>query len=841
MYPVNNRLHTLAFEENVKTRIRVYFISDSVDCTDDSDVQTNGTLLVGAAGDTDSNGRISFDQGVTFNEYFNPDKNIQIGTAVSSNVTMTLLNYDGALDGFSYGRCKIYLDAYDDENSVWLPCPMGVYIIDLPVKRKTKLVNVIGYDQMQKLDAVCDSWWNGLGWSSGLTILQILNSMATHLGMSVSSATASKMVNSGLSFTAAPFDCVEVTYREVLETIAEATGTVAKFNRDGELELRWFSLPSGGGDFGDSNCFSLDVAEYNVSQIDALRLKFADGDIGVTIGSGTNEYVIQNNLFLNGANTAEITSKANPVYNRLSSFSQYAPVSGKMIYDWSLEAGDIIIISTFSATLIVPVFQSSISWHGGYVVADVFCDGDEKRPVLDAALRDYYRLDSDMRTLVIEAPRINLLGYTTINDGFRVNLDGTFEANGATIAGSLKTKSGAKSVEMTSGMLRFVRSGNTLFSMDYDSGLCGIKLNANTNNGVRQVQITGAGGPSSGVALYDTDGTTIVSEMNCSGELRVGTSAGNNLKYDPVNGLSVDGGAAITGNATVFGNISATGNITSNGTITASNLSVNNDLTADTASVRSATVSGNATVSGDATISGVLDVTKRHSYSNLPTVNNGAGWYRVMIGTPIGYQTTGVLIKFHIIQWGDAGGVSSNHEITLSLTTSGAVFQNETSNGTQHVTKIRCNRSTASTEVYVDIYYDDTTVRTVDVFFEPYLYAPYRGRFSSVWFTKVDESPANETNLAVYNFSSDIRPTYLKQYVETSAANYTIGSGNYLEMDYPLNLTGNQVVSIGLATWSNNSGPFSIFPYGTSSKKWYIVGAAGTTINGARFKYWYID
>ena len=101
MYPVNNRLHTLAFEENVKTRIRVYFISDSVDCTDDDDVQTNGTLLVGAAGDTDSNGRISFDQGVTFNEYFNSDKNIQIGTAVSSNVTMTLLNYDGALDGFS--------------------------------------------------------------------------------------------------------------------------------------------------------------------------------------------------------------------------------------------------------------------------------------------------------------------------------------------------------------------------------------------------------------------------------------------------------------------------------------------------------------------------------------------------------------------------------------------------------------------------------------------------------------------------------------------------------------------------------------------------------------------
>ena len=246
-------------------------------------------------------------------------------------------------------------------------------------------------------------------------------------------------------------------------------------------------------------------------------------------------------------------------------------------------------------------------------------------------------------------------------------------------------------------------------------------------------------------------------------------------------------------------------------------------------------------VDWNAEFNGVLDVTKRHSYNTLPTANNGVGWYRVMIGTPIGYRSTGALIKFRIVQYGDTGGVSSNHEITLSLTTSDAVFQNETSNGTQHVTKIRCNRNTDATEVYVDIYYDDTTVRTVDVFFEPYLYAPYLGRFASVWFTKVAESPANETNLTVYNFSSDIRPTYLKQYVETSAANYTIGNSNYLEMDYPLNLTGNQVVSIGLATWSNNSGPFAIFPYGTSLKKWYIVGAAGTTINGARFKYWYID
>ena len=59
MYPVNSTFHTLSVKDAPKTRVRIYFIGDAVDCTDDNAVQTNGTLLVGAVGDTDSNGRIA--------------------------------------------------------------------------------------------------------------------------------------------------------------------------------------------------------------------------------------------------------------------------------------------------------------------------------------------------------------------------------------------------------------------------------------------------------------------------------------------------------------------------------------------------------------------------------------------------------------------------------------------------------------------------------------------------------------------------------------------------------------------------------------------------------------
>ena len=672
MYPVSANFHTLAIQDAPKTRVRIYFIGDAVDCTDDNAVQSNGTLLIGKAGDTDSNGRIG-QNGITFSEFFNPDKNIQVGLAVSSQIGMTLLNTDGALDNFQYGRCKVYLDVYDAANSSWMTCPMGVYIIDLPTKRKVQLINATGYDQMQKLDEICDTWWSALNWSGGITLSQLLTSLATQIGVSVSSNTASAIVNGSVSFTEEPFECIEVTYREVLEYIAEATGTVARFDRNGALDLRWFAAAQISGntvtvntDTVGNQCLAISVAEYSVVAVDLLKVKLYTDDIGTTVGTGTNQYTIVNNLFLDGANSAAIIAKATPIYNRLHGLGTYSPVSARVIMDWSIEAGDIINIVNGGTTYSVPIFQQSMAWRGGYVVSDLLSDGDNVRPVLDYDERTYYRLNSEMskkvgdneiiskinqspEQITIQANKLSLLGYTTINDGFKVNLDGTFEAAGATIAGSLKTKSGTKSVEMTSGMLQFVRNGNTLFSLDYDSGLGGIALNAYNNNGVRQVRITGAGGPSSGIRLYDTDGTTIIGEMNCSGEMQVGTSAGNKLTYDTANGLSVYGGAAITGNATVFGDISATGDITSNG-----------------------------------------------------------------------------------------------------------------------------------------------------------------------------------------------KSVVLKTYVDATASNYTIGSGNYVAVPYPTGLNGRNVVSISLSTWTNNSGPFSIFPYGETNANWYIIGAAGTTINGAKFRYWYI-
>lgn len=662
MYPVSADFHNLSIADAPTSRVRIYFIEANVDCTDDNDVQSNGTLLC-IPGETDSNGRIE-KGGVTINEFFNSDANVRIGATVSSQIGMTLINRDGALDGFNYGRCKVYIDVYDDTNSTWLTCPMGVYNIAIPKRRKVQLVSATGYDQMQQLDEIADSWWNGLDWSNGITMLQIIQSMAATLGIHLSANTSANIVNSGLSYTEIPFTAIEMTYRDILSYIAETTGTIARFDRNGALDLRWFSdavlstdtqtyagglvtftatdrasisslsvpfspIQSGSGnpspnnvrpisgltglsvyvspttaqadattyavdwtseagtvyggtldvvtgvltvdkayadlgtaswtkrntskghwrfttqDFpcviadststvfdcvcsqyvklspsstyagntglsnntsisqvcvcderysdkdtfttamsgvqlayplatpityqlsatqvaalagtnnvwstGDSvsvtvaeptlveiqtdtvgnQCLSIDVGEYQVSQIDALSVKASQADVGVTIGYGGNAYTILDNPMLFG-DEAAITTKATPIYNRLSAFRLFTPISMRCIMDWSIEAGDIITVTNESVTYDLPIFQQRLRWRGGYVVSDLFSNGEQERPTQSKEIRSSFRSNTQMHEFEVTLEQLR--SYIQSVDGNYTLIQQTVDAIAQTVA-----------------------------------------------------------------------------------------------------------------------------------------------------------------------------------------------------------------------------------------------------------------------------------------------------------------------------------------------------------------------------------------------------------------------
>lgn len=400
MVNVDPTFNTLVQSDSVQTRIRIYFIDSSVDCTDDNDVMNNGTLLVYDVGDTDSNKRVAQD-GFTLHEHFCKETDMTMGEAVSAELDITFINDDGALDNFAFGRCKVFLDAYDSTNNIWYPCPIGVFIVDTPIRRKVQLIESVAYDQMQILDAIADEWFASLDWTSGITLLDIVNEMATQIGVHVSTGTSTAMVNSTLSFTEQPFFPTEMTYREILAWVAEASCTVARFDRDGYLDLAWFDTASYSvnADTLGNNCLKIDPSEYAVSQIDKLQVLGTESDVGVIIGTGTNAYKILNNGFLFGADEAEITTKITPIYNRLIAFASYYPVATTLIANCAVQAGDIIQITYDSVTYDVPIFEQSLSWRGVYCKSELFSSGNPIRSELSAVNRSEYRAGHKVHTL----------------------------------------------------------------------------------------------------------------------------------------------------------------------------------------------------------------------------------------------------------------------------------------------------------------------------------------------------------------------------------------------------------------------------------------------------------
>lgn len=811
MYNVASRFHTLAIADSPKTRCRIYFITDAVNCWDDNDVQTNGTLLVGAAGDTDSNGRIGQD-GVTINEIFNKDQNISIGGTVSYQIGMTLVNSDGALNNFAFGRCKVYLDVYDDANSTWLPCPLGVFRIELPVKRKVQLISCTGYDQMQVLNAIADTWWNGLNFTGGLTIESILNSMVTQLGLHLSATSSANMVNKTLSFTTPPIDSVERTYRDILGWIAEATGTVAHFNRDGELDMRQYLTPQIGGnnividtDTTGNQCLSIDVAEYSVSQIDALTIKLTTSDQGVTVGSGTNVYTIMDNPFLYGPDVATIQGKLTPIYNRLSAYATYSPISTRLIYDWSIEAGDIIYILNNSTTYNMPIFQQKMVWRGGYVTAELISSGDTVRPQVSSSERETYRYNVEMATKVgdneiiskinqtaeqiqIQASKVNLTGYITATN---------LATAGQTVINGGNITTGELSADRISGGTLTVGGANNqngiIRILDADGNVAGYITNSQfysreTNGGILEEAYLSSGylrlvtdRTRSLVLGRDTQGGGLINIFDAAGTARLIMFAQNNsLELRDANGdpviaaggsvLSFYEGSRIPGLALFPAGIAIRNEdgkpdfrIVRGITPDARDIElfyIDTDYHAAVKLGKTATGAHlqlyspdnqhniildtlNGSTLQDTTINGVLDVTQRRCYATL----SSAGWYRVLKTV----DAPGEVFKFEICRKGSSYD-NETHTIDYHMDYGGKnYFVNETSvSGNLYIDKIRCNYD--SSYAYIDIHYNTTTSCKVYVHFSAEGVHNVNLNTVSIGLSNVGTSPQNETILATHDF-----------------------------------------------------------------------------------------
>lgn len=457
--------------------------------------------------------------------------------------------------GVSRNNQHVHIATVDDGSAsveAYEFASLGVYNIDRPERLKVDHLAIAGNDRMMKFETLAEPFINSVLYP--ITVKRFLYTLCAYVGVPCN---VGSLINGGRILSSAPPLTDEMTCRELLKWVAEATCSFARMNRNGELELSWFA--NADVTLTEDEYFEFTPAEYTVERIDKLVVKNSQADFGTILGAGTNAYTIVDNGLLYGMEDLEVRAAAIPIYDRLTAFPEIAPCAVEAIADWSIQAGDVIEVAQGDTVYSVPIYSHTLTWLG--VATCVYeSTGNRSRPPESATNRKEFvqhkarhevvlsveelrssifdegglqstieqraheielsvsnnaanvisLINLSQEAVTIQSEKISLEGIVTANNYFRINLDGSMEATNATISGTITAREG-KIANWT--------IGNNALHTDNNALYLGNASISKQINGVDRSVVFSAGSRF-GVA---SDGTLYAANAELSGSFKAGT------------------------------------------------------------------------------------------------------------------------------------------------------------------------------------------------------------------------------------------------------------------------------------------------------------------------------
>lgn len=180
-----------------------------------------------------------------------------------------------------------------------------------------------------------------------ITVLQLVQAICTELGWTLATTT---FANSTLSIGSELFSESKLTYRQVLNQVAEASGSIMFFNSDDELEIRAITgtveetLTT-----NDLITLKLEPIYQELNSVVLSRMpqedNIAQQDAASIATYGLHEFKIVNNLIVDGDRETNIT----PIFNVLDGLTYY-PFEAYTVGLGYFEVGDRIKVTDTSST-----------------------------------------------------------------------------------------------------------------------------------------------------------------------------------------------------------------------------------------------------------------------------------------------------------------------------------------------------------------------------------------------------------------------------------------------------------------------------------------------------------
>lgn len=285
--------------------------------------------------------------GFSIDRYCNNGAKLELGTAVSAELTLKLNNADGTFDGIMFEGAELFVEigiadwAQSSPTVTWIPC--GYFTPDEQPRNRT-IITVSALDRMMNFDTTVPTlspWTTG----SGETMRDQLGNILYFCADLVFPATVSSLVeqvcvrcnvpltqgistlpNASFVVQEAPKLQQDFTFRNLIQWCAGIMGTNAIIDYNGELQFLWYG--SSGYNTTPDRRYSSDLYENDIT---VTGVTYTDSN-QQTYLAGFDNYAldISNNYLLTDLDDTSISAVLTAIYATLTGFT-YRPFEAKVM------------------------------------------------------------------------------------------------------------------------------------------------------------------------------------------------------------------------------------------------------------------------------------------------------------------------------------------------------------------------------------------------------------------------------------------------------------------------------------------------------------------------------
>ena len=269
--------------------------------------------------------------GVKYKSYINTEADWRAGTVSSASIEFTTSSPMVLGDEIQYFK------RYSRDNS-W--SYVDNYIVDEVIKTPYQDVyKVVAYDYITLFDVYVDEWLKTLTYP--ITIQNLYTQLVSHIqttsGKDLSVLKTDIGTNGSIEVLHG-FEGVNITGRQILQFIAEATGRCVGM-RSTEAN-RYIDVQAWGdaGTFNSvpSNRVSLNMSEYEIAAPTKVVVRTTEEDVGGSAGNGTEGYDIVGNTLFYGVSQTTLNTAAAGILSEMTPTHNFHNGTIEMLQDYDI-------------------------------------------------------------------------------------------------------------------------------------------------------------------------------------------------------------------------------------------------------------------------------------------------------------------------------------------------------------------------------------------------------------------------------------------------------------------------------------------------------------------------